>query len=376
MSNADAIFFILIQDKIILDLKKMVSKSDGVGTLKKVLGIYNYDVVDDVEFLTSCARSFLPEIAEKTVCFYPSTFSEAEVDASRKLRHPVYMGRSFYGQGWVSKARMKSALGYTKEDVDAVSFPPQLRYAICGPVVVKNTPQTIDTTSLTSVMVAHVWGVDLSSLDSLDARYVFSPGVTRRQFLFERYVELLSISMAMLEASAIYAHRLHKKPVVLRITGIGLGVWATFIPPSEMPKILKKYESTLESMAVRYRWLQVRWVKYPTNSTFLFNVKKREWILAESNHDPFGKPRDVEDPTYIPFPKKATLLLVNAWDNLSFIGNGGSKDNTLDGWMVSGGHARFSKTAEGRPLGANCINSSFLHNAPFIPNMTLLPVVL
>jgi hypothetical protein len=39
-------------------------------------------------------------------------------------------------------------------------------------------------------------------------------------------------------------------------------------------------------------------------------------------------------------------LLVNAWDNMSFIGNGGSKDGSLDGW-IAGGYSyqpRFAST--------------------------------
>ena len=46
-------------------------------------------------------------------------------------------------------------------------------------------------------------------------------------------------------------------------------------------------------------------------------------------------------------------LMVNAWDNKSFIGNGGSDDGTIDGWMISGDGP-----------GESFINSSYTHN-PF-----------
>jgi len=38
-------------------------------------------------------------------------------------------------------------------------------------------------------------------------------------------------------------------------------------------------------------------------------------------------------------------LLVNAWDNMSFIGNGGSRDESLDGWIAGGyTYGRFAST--------------------------------
>jgi hypothetical protein len=46
--------------------------------------------------------------------------------------------------------------------------------------------------------------------------------------------------------------------------------------------------------------------------------------------------------TYDESAKGAYYLLVNAWDPLSFIGNGGSRDGSLDGWF-GGGYA-YPKT--------------------------------
>ena len=52
------------------------------------------------------------------------------------------------------------------------------------------------------------------------------------------------------------------------------------------------------------------------------------------------------------------LVLLNAWDNMALIGNGGSQDPTIDGFMVAGtGPNKFFK------------NTSYLHNPMFNTHM-------
>lgn len=54
------------------------------------------------------------------------------------------------------------------------------------------------------------------------------------------------------------------------------------------------------------------------------------------------------------------LMLLNAWDSVSFIGNGGMEDRTIDGFMVAGYG----------PNKGSLRNASYLHNAFFNNNMT------
>lgn len=51
-------------------------------------------------------------------------------------------------------------------------------------------------------------------------------------------------------------------------------------------------------------------------------------------------------------------ILVNAWDDVSFVGNGGARDPTIDGFLVAGGGP-----------GAALVNCSYLHNAFFVPEL-------
>ncbi len=53
------------------------------------------------------------------------------------------------------------------------------------------------------------------------------------------------------------------------------------------------------------------------------------------------------------------LILTNAWDDLSFIGNGGVKDMTVDGFIVTGNPLRAPEVI---------VNASYLHNPIFTPS--------
>ena len=52
------------------------------------------------------------------------------------------------------------------------------------------------------------------------------------------------------------------------------------------------------------------------------------------------------------------LVLLNAWDSVSYVGNGGSRDATVDGFLVAG----FGPNVALR-------NSSYLHNPIFNPGL-------
>ena len=114
-------------------------------------------------------------------------------------------------------------------------------------------------------------------------------------------------------------------------------------------------------------WLDIRHPKYPKNVTYM--TSGESWTLAESNHDPFGSP--YADNSYVDMKKNTISLVVNAWDDRSFIGNGGYTDNSLEGWIVSGGSKNFFSDSgdNPKPLGYYYQNIAYLHNPFFIPSI-------
>ena len=58
------------------------------------------------------------------------------------------------------------------------------------------------------------------------------------------------------------------------------------------------------------------------------------------------------------YSSKTLTILVNAWDSISYIGNGGIMDPTIDGFLVAG-----------KGPGNAVPNSSYLHNVFLNPTL-------
>ncbi len=112
-----------------------------------------------------------------------------------------------------------------------------------------------------------------------------------------------------------------------------------------------------------------------------------EWVKVECNGDPFG---DYPKRTHstltnketckeaTAYPIGATVLFVNEWNDTSFIGGGGSRENSMNGWTVAGGSEGFDNLQlkdidkdlpHLKKMGANAKNYSFLHNVFFTPEL-------
>jgi hypothetical protein len=87
-------------------------------------------------------------------------------------------------------------------------------------------------------------------------------------------------------------------------------------------------------------------------------------IILERNNDVFGKPEFLFEEHHTPYPRNSLLLIINRWNSKSYIGNGGSLNNTMDGWCVAAGSKTFPESF-GNPLGTFFINACFLHNCEF-----------
>jgi len=156
-----------------------------------------------------------------------------------------------------------------------------------------------------------------------------------------------------------------RKPLVIRITNIGLGVWSSEVPEASKPAIKQAYARHLIELTGVFPALSVYHADYSNGATYKYSGGKKKSGYRLSTHpanlrdDPFGPPDSVGS--------NKTLLVINAWDDRSFIGNGGSFDNSLDGWITTQplNNTYFSLNYAGMPLGSNFINASYLHNVFF-----------
>ena len=166
------------------------------------------------------------------------------------------------------------------------------------------------------------------------------------------------------------------------MTKLGFGAWGSAFPDKlAKDAALKTYKDWLLELAEKHQsWLHIRHPDFELFNDLLAtekcgtwtpNSKFDGWKCAEYNYNPFGKPESWNsDANYKNYPLDSTLLVVNAWDDRSFVGNGGSHDNTLDGWVVAGGTSGFHPDDfKKKPLGVNMVNSAYLHNIFFSPSL-------
>jgi hypothetical protein len=344
-------------------LQKLWKSRAKKDWLQKVLGIYKFN------FLGETAKSFVggtwsrhfTNIEQSARLIVSTELDPAKVKTHLALRHPIHINGPSYVN--IHHTLLFQDLGLAQADIEQlVDSSVNMRYGVLAKTPILQSLRSIEQKH---AWVLHAWGVNLESRDSTDAQYVFGTG----RFSVVRYMTLLRNLSNIMETAVRHVRQTTKRQVVLRVTKLGFGSWLTEMPPRYHKTMREKYDEMLLRMAQRYDWLQIRHPVYPQHEVLMSDSKSNYWEIVEQNHDPFGKPRDVTDPDYVELPKNAELVIVNAWDDRSFIGNGGSLDNSLDGWLVAGGSPGFPVSEFGDKMGSNMINASYLHNVFFCPNL-------
>lgn len=281
-----------------------------------------------------------------------------------KYRHPIHIMGPQYEN--INQPRMAQVLHYTRKNCDAIDAwtDSSMRYGILGWTPVLQNSHSV----AKEAYVLHLWGVNMERKGTTDYKYVF--GKTGN-FDVGRYLELLAIMMGLVRQSAFRVIKETKKPLVIRITNIGLGVWSSEVPEVFKPAIKQAYARHLieltgfNNFSGAFPKVVVYHADYSEGATYKYSGGRKKSGYRLSNHlanrraDPFGPPDSVGS--------NKTLLVINAWDDRSFIGNGGSFDNSLDGWITAQplNNTDFSLNYAGMPLGSNFINASYLHNVFF-----------
>ena len=336
--------------------------------LNDILKIYNYNILGEASNFVKKIwkdKENRNKIRDSLRLIIAPDVSHLDIATHLGLRNPIQINGARYED--IDIKNMKKTLGYDDEDVKNKNLDPKIRYGILGWTPL--APNSI----AKDLWFLHTWGVNLESLKTTDAKYIFEDG----KFNKDRYVELMNIMFDIVFTSAKKLHSMTKKTVVLRMSGLGMGAWSKKMPKGHKKEIMELYTKKLASFSES--WLQVRHPIHPDMETKTF--RDGNWVTVENNHDPFGDYPNRKKTTIIePYPKDSVTLIVNAWDDGSFIGNGGSEDNTMDGWTVAGGSNEFDNvelkglssdmpSMKGVTMGKHAQNASFLHNIFFSPKL-------
>ena len=349
-------------NNIIYNYKK---KSENYGFLEDILKIYNYKILgDNTSYVKSVWKSNRKRkmIQNSARLIVTDQISDNDILKHIIYRHPISInGPDYYD---INEDNMYNTLGYKKEDVFPIKNNISLRYAIVAETPIDKLSNSI----IPHTWIIHTWGVNLESVHTQAVKYLFIDN----RFNIELYLKLLRPMFDVILGGALSIYDSTNKLVVLRIPGIGLGVWSKYIPKKCLEVIKSAYKQMVMDMHIENcNYIQIRYVKRSeTVKTPFLNNDIWTWKTVESNDDPFGKPKNHKDNYFIPYPVNSVNAIVNAWDDRSFIGNGGSEDDSMDGIIVSGGY-HTSKISDhwNQQLGLTMSNASYMHNVFFCPNL-------
>lgn len=272
-------------------------------------------------------------------CFLLKSNSAARDETIRKAlkyRYPVYYGRVMKQN--YREEKLKLLHGYSTRDVATVITPAvdeEARFGICGPVLGVSEGILRE-----DVWVLHVWGINFESTHTADYKAMLEGGWKPDMYL-KRCNELY----ASIRMAASHIHALLKKKVHIQSPGIGLGAFMSAVASPHAKDLMR----AAHCAAIRRTFVR-------STSDWEFHYTDYEWLGASRlKKHAYPSPRLFE----IPCQKDGVVvLLINAWDNRSFIGNGGAHDASIDGYMVSG-----------MGQGKTFPNSSYTHNAFFAEHL-------
>jgi len=334
-------------------------KRAGVPTFDDVLSIYANSLsgfFQDAEHRQFVRDNFEADTA--TLITLPGTSAEA-LEQHLKYRVPVYFGYTVTTA--FDDARLKQVLGYSatscEQHWDAQQDEPQ--YAIVGPVKMMN--------DRSNVAVIHTWGVNLESSATHDYKKYVNDGFKTTLYQ-ERYKDMFRLIVRAAQ------HVAGSKRARVRCPLIGMGAFLTALDDSNRTEALKCFANAandvLESTTLHWTFCifpDPEHFPVPSKHPLVKMLKGTKRITQSidtledgvriglgDNRDDVGNLMKLPD-----FDPNIIDVVVNAWDNRSFVGNGGKNDRTIDGFVV----------ANAGGFNNDFRNTSYLHNFFFNPSM-------
>lgn len=307
--------------------------------LSELLKIYTYHPFESIQlenFVKKVWSKKSQEIHEEMIFVGNAKLMSSL--PSLLCRYPVYYGRpmtSMYSERKLSKV-LKGCPKETEIDESQ-------RYVWGGPVDVMDENGKCLRKNLLSY-VFHTWGVNLESKETYDYNLYVKKGRLQRR-PFKATVEIMLNQLL----SGVGMIDYDGKDVHIVIPQLGQGAFLSSLESAEDVEWIKKcFLNLLAKVSKTYSYIQIHYCLFDNGpnvkSTHNLHIHKGNGskFFGSNPGDMFYVARQLDDVDL--------LILVNAWDSRSFIGNGMAKDPTIDGFMVAG-------TASGRYWR----NTSYLH---------------
>lgn len=321
--------------------------SRSLKTFDRCMAMYTFDFFDPD--MRKFVRSAIADPRRGEARVVVLRRSRPTVDEVTK-RIPVYFGRTM--SDWFSDDSMKAITGATAAEVEAT--PRTNPFCIVGRARVFGTRAYIT--------VVHGWALNFETNSTDDfvkynQRLRSGPELALSELARRARLWVGAAAKTVEDGQAVH----------MRAPAMGLGAYTQALG-EERKQILKRLtitafaaaaaefpNVTVEMMNFGGIFTGVTPPEYISPPPVDFRTVRNLRIGPETNLFASERRTDKDGNIVTPFGR---LVLLNAYDSHSFIGNGGRNDATIDGWMVAG-------------FGPNDAmkNSSYLHNAVFNPTM-------
>lgn len=316
--------------------------------LDKLLSIYTYQPFPSrrqEEWIRRVWTEKGKEIGKTLIYIGPSSYPLVKARPSLTNRFPVYFGKPLW-EAFDSR-KVKTYFGY---DPHKKIIPPRSRYVIGGEVeVVDENFRPLRSAKGQSTWILHTWGINLETYSSPDYHrfMTYEDRLKRIAYGIETTSYLTKVMRGVRKIMA----RTNNKEATLVMPLIGLGAYLNVVWNEEDREFARQtFLGALRDVASRCPGVEILLADY--SGVFEGQPSSKGLTLVHGNGDrKFGK--NPADLFYILRSQEEVPLLIglNAWDSLSYIGNGMANDPTIDGFLVAGkANGRFWR------------NTSYLHN--------------
>lgn len=340
--------------------------------LEEVLNIYKFKFYYDEEHFNFVKYIRSQQLRENRMGNRPSselpqiyipstqTGSTRTILSAIKHRIPVYFGAE--REDLFSWEKTTNILKYSKSDImDRYQDISNTRYAIGGPVKYIGDTNRRNLRSNPSdektMHMLHIWGVNLESRTTPD--YLMMSQQLSENNFYPYYGRQYELFNTIISASIDMASKNNYPEVNIQVPFIGAGCYLKALNLDQKNKcielIIKAIMNTVCTMPNNSRFHLCVYSPDEFDSQHLLVLRNfarscKQFVLKEGNQE--GNVMNGLDN----LTTNTNLgVVVNAWDTLSLIGNGGSRDYSVDGFMV----------ANAGGFNNQFRNTSYLHNAVF-----------
>ena len=310
-----------LNDKILSDIKDWVIISQDpakrVEWFNNVLSIYSFRFfafkrTEELVRQTLFRDDYYNKMKESCVWVAASTPAyKKQIVESLIHRFPVYMGKKLV-EGWVNIPNMLKHFPYLENETDATN---QIIYTMGSliPCYEKGSD------NIRLIGMLHTWGVNFEKDESPDYKKMVHDGVVDHALYRKRVREMFA---TIFKASSKFRFT---GPYEIRIPALGLGAYLAGLKNGAeknkcktifMEELLDASTKLNDSNATVY-FCDLDRNNYDLLPSSNTTVMYKNNLLTITNTDP-------------------DVIIVNAWDSHSFIGNGGSHDYTIDGMIGAG----------------------------------------